>query len=111
MRETATAGGTDKLQKEWPHDPTLARVGVVRSALKSGGQRPPVGDAAHLDKALQEEVPKAALLADVREGLRLKYDKLKEKFPDAIGDLPYFVSVRWTPWWVVVLAGRARSAK
>jgi WD40 repeat protein len=90
VRDAGRAGGTDQIQQEWRHDPQVARVGVFRSALRSNDPRPPVGEAARLDKALQEEMPKAAFLGDVEAGLRLKYEKLGNKFPAEIGQLPYF---------------------
>jgi len=51
---------------------------------------PPVGEAARLDKALQEEMPRAVRLRDVEEGLQSKYQELYRRFPDEIGQIPYF---------------------
>lgn len=76
--------------KKWQDDPQVTRVGVFRSALKTNDPKPAAGEAVRLDRALQEEMPKAALLGGVEKRLRAKYKDLASLFPKEIGQLPYF---------------------
>jgi WD40 repeat protein len=88
VRETAQAGGRDELT-QWQDDPLGARVGVFRSGWRAPGPGTKPLEAARLDRALQDLMPRATHLRDVEYGLRDKYDKLAQRFQE-IGSLPYF---------------------
>jgi hypothetical protein len=90
VRPEQTTGGTDQFKQQWPYDPRVSRVGIFRSGLQTDAPRPPTGEFARLDVALQEEMPKAARLGALQSGLQDKYTALGKLYPKLIGQLPYF---------------------
>ena len=78
------AKGKDQLKDDWQIDAQMRRVGVFRAGFPTNGAQPPRG-VEPLDKALQEEMPKATKLAQVEKGLSQKYGALEPLSP-----IPYF---------------------
>src|SRR5262249_7328506 len=72
-RPDHTAGGLDQFKEQWPNDTSVARVGVFRSGRPAKSEQATDGGPARLDRALQEEMPKAQYLGDLESKLKAKY--------------------------------------
>ena len=85
-RPDQSAGGIDQFKEQWPNDNSVARVGVFRSGLPSLTPPRTENSAARLERALQEEMPKAQDLGELGNKLKAKMEKL----PPDIAKLSYF---------------------
>jgi WD40 repeat protein len=86
-RPGRTSGGVDQF-KDWKDESNVSRVGVFRSGQQTKTS-PGDGSAARLDRALQEEMPKAQALGQLENGLRAKYKSMEKQFPE-LGEMSYF---------------------
>jgi WD40 repeat protein len=81
-RPDQTATGVDQFKDRWPHESNVSRVGVFRSGQQAKTLLANDSNTARLDRALQEEMPKAQALGDLETSLKAKYKTLADQHPE-----------------------------
>jgi WD40 repeat protein len=89
VRDGKSVAEADQL-KQWRHDADVSRVGVFRYSWLTSGKPPALPETAHLDRALQDAMPRAVRLGDVEKGLSDRIKEFVSQIPKPVKEYSYF---------------------